>query len=86
MYQHLDKFFRGDAFPMDLGHQVALTGMRVEVTALTPDGRPSEARLEFDRPLEDRSLRWLRWNWETGTYVPFTPPAIGQTAVVPGPF
>lgn len=85
MYQHLDKFFRGDAFPMTLGQQVELTGMRVEVVALTDDGRPSEARIRFALPLEDPSLEWLQWNWEKSVYVPFILPTAGETARIPGP-
>jgi len=80
-----DGFFRSGAFPMTLGQQVELTGMRAEVTALTGDGRPLEARMRFARPLEDPSLKWLQWDWERNAYVPFTPPAIGETVRVSGP-
>jgi hypothetical protein len=34
----------------------------------------------FERGLEDDSLRWVRY--EDGRYVPFEPPAVGQTAVI----
>jgi hypothetical protein len=60
--------------------------MQVEVSSLTPDGRPWEARMEFDRPLEDPSLRWLQWDWDLETYVPFNVPEVGQTVQVAGPF
>lgn len=86
IYQHLDKFFRSDAFPMTLGQRVDLTGMRAQVTALTDDGRPSEARIRFTVPLEDPALKWLQWDWKTKTYAPFIPPAVGQTVRIPGPF
>jgi hypothetical protein len=32
---------------------------------------------EFPVALEDPSLRWM--SWHDGVYVPWTPPAIGQT-------
>jgi hypothetical protein len=67
--------------PMRLGEQVELTGMTVEVTALTADGRPAEARFRFDRPLDDPSLRWLRW--EDGVYVRFEPPPVGEKVTLP---
>jgi hypothetical protein len=70
-----------DGTPMHLGERVELTGMTVEVTALTADGRPAEARFRFDRPLEDPSLRWLRW--ENGVYVPFEPPPVGAKVRLP---
>ena len=59
--QAFDATFRGKGYPMVLGHRIELTGMRAEVRALAEDGRPSEARFRFDRPLDDTSLRWLQW-------------------------
>jgi len=86
MYQHLDKFFRSDTFAITIGHRADLMGMRAEVTALTDDGRPSEARMRFAVPLEDPSLKWLEWDWKTHRYAPFVPPEVGQTVRIPGPF
>jgi hypothetical protein len=71
---------------MTLGQQVELTGMRAEVLALTPNGRPLEVRMQFTVPLEDASLKWLQWDWERNAYVPFTLPAVGETVRVSGPF
>jgi hypothetical protein len=85
-YSHGDEFFRSDALPMTLGQRVELTGMCAEVTALTDDGRPSEARMRFTLPLEDPSLEWLQWDWGNSAYVPFMLPAVGETVRVPGPF
>lgn len=84
-YQHGDGFFRSEDHPMMLGERVELTGMSVEITALTENGQPAEARITFDRPLEDPSLVWLQWDWEQNVYAPFTIPAIGKTAYIPGP-
>ena len=69
--------------PRDLrpGQTIKLTGVTVQVGALSLDGRPLEARVTFDVPLEDPSLKWLRWSTEN-MYVPFTPPAIGETVVI----
>jgi len=86
VYQHVEKFFRSDAFPMTLGQRVELTGMVAEVTALTDDGRPAEARIQFTRPLEDPSMIWLQWDWEKGIYVLFVPPKIGETVRIRGAF
>jgi hypothetical protein len=81
-----DKLFRGDAYPMALGQQVELTGAQVEVTSLTEDGRPQEARIRFNLPLGDRSMTWLAWDWSSYSYVPFMLPEIGETVQVAGPF
>jgi len=59
--------------------------MSAEVIALTDDGRPSEARIRFAKPLEDPSLAWLQWDWGRSAYLPFVPPAVGETVQIPGP-
>jgi hypothetical protein len=63
------------------GQTIRLTGVSVQVGALSRDGRPLEARVTFAVPLEDPSLKWVRWSAESA-YVPFKPPAIGQTVVI----
>jgi hypothetical protein len=85
-YRYGDAFFRENSMQMPIDGRVALPGMQVEVDSLTPDGRPWQARMVFDRPLEDPSLNWLQWDWESATYVPFLLPEVGQTVQVPGPF
>jgi hypothetical protein len=84
-YQHGDGFFRSDAFPMALGERVELTGMSAEVAAVADDGRPAEARVVFDVPLEDSSLVWLQWDWEQNAYKAFALPAVGETIHISGP-
>jgi len=71
-----DRLFRNDRCPMHAGQRVELTGMTVEVTALTGDGRPAEAAFYFAVPLEHPSLRWLQW--KDGVLATFVPPAIGK--------
>jgi hypothetical protein len=63
------------------GETITLTGVTFRVDALSPDGRPLETRVTFDVPLEDRALKWVRWS-DSGAYVPFTPPAMGQTVLI----
>jgi hypothetical protein len=81
-----DTFFRSSAVSIPLGQEIDLPGMRGQVTALTPDGRPLEIRFQFERPLEDPSLRWLQWDWKKGTYRSFPLPGVGESVRVPGPF
>jgi hypothetical protein len=78
----LDKLFRTEKHPFCVGDRVELTGMTAEITELTGDGRPAEAAFTFAVPLEDASLQWLQY--EDGRFVPFSPPAVGETAVLPG--
>ncbi len=72
-----DRLFRNEHCPMHVGQRVELTGMTVEVTALTGDGRPAEAAFHFAVPLEHPSLRWLQW--KDGVLAPFIPPANGES-------
>jgi len=77
-----DRLYRGDE-PMRLGERVEMDGITIEVSALTPDGRPAEARFHFQRGLDDPSLLWLRW--QDGVYVPFEPPEVGTSVTLPPP-
>lgn len=72
-----DQLMRGPHMPMPLGHRIELTGMTIEITELTADKRPAEVTFTFGVPLEDPSLRWLQW--KEGEFIPFIPPAVGQT-------
>jgi hypothetical protein len=85
-YRYGDAFFRENNMQIPLEGVVDLPGMQVEVHSLTADGRPLEARMTFDRALEDSSLQWLKWNWESSSYVPFDIPTEGETITVEGPF
>lgn len=72
-----DRLCRVPWHAFTVGAKVHLTGMTVEVTALTPDGRPAEAAFRFESPLEDARWRWLQWN--NGAFVPFVPPPVGTS-------
>jgi len=65
--------------PTCVGEIRQLTGVNIEITQITEDGRPAEAVFRFDRPLEDDSLVWFVWK---EGYQLFKPPAIGQTVIV----
>jgi len=76
----LDHLYR-DATPMRVGDRVGYGGAIVEIAEVSEDGRPIEVRVHFNVDLEDSSLRWLQW--KGGVYVPFEPPAVGETVVLP---
>ena len=85
-YRYGDAFFREHSRKIPLKDIVDLPGMQVEVRSLTPDGRPWEASMTFDHALEDTSLLWLQWDWESSSYIPFDIPAEGEKITVEGPF
>jgi hypothetical protein len=64
-----------------LGQQMQLQGASIEVSELTPDARPLEIVVRFDRPLRDPSLVWVQWR--ARGYAPFSLPEIGQSVVLP---
>ena len=74
--------FRDADHPFAVGDRVELTGMTVEVTKLTDDGRPLEVAFHFSVPLEDPSLVWFVWFQVQDAFEPFTPPAVGETIML----
>ncbi|MCC6998975.1 MAG: hypothetical protein IT370_30460 [Deltaproteobacteria bacterium] len=77
-----ERMLRSPRARFAVGDHVDLSGLRVEVTALSPDGRPAEASFSFDVALDDPSLLLLQWS--RGGYVPFTPPPPGGHVTLPG--
>ena len=81
-YQHeSEQLLRSPTRPIALGTRVELTGLSIEVTGVRQDGRASDARFRFDRPLEDPSFVWL-W-WHDLACDRWVPPPVGQTARLP---
>jgi hypothetical protein len=76
----LDRVFRSERRALVIGEHVKLSGMTVEITDLTADGRPAEAVFRFDEPLESPSLRLLCFRGNR--FEPFMPPPIGQKATI----
>ena len=68
-------------FSMKSGQMVKLNDINIEILEIM-DGLPSAANFRFTVPLEDESLIWFCW--ENGTYVPFTPPEIGEAVTIEG--
>jgi hypothetical protein len=75
------QMFRRAARSPALGEQVQLSGSTFTVTDLTPDGRPAEAEISFELPLDHPSLRFVQWG--THEYVPFSLPQVGHTVRIP---
>jgi len=61
---------------MSGGQKVELKDMTIDVLEVE-EGLPSAVKFRFSVPLEDASLVWF--HWQDNGYVPFTPPAIGET-------
>jgi hypothetical protein len=77
----VDTLFRDRYRPFRRGERVELSDVTIEVTKITEDGRPASIACHFRVPLEDRSLRWLRW--QGGRYRAFRPIPVGATMNLP---
>jgi hypothetical protein len=74
MFRRADRRFAID-------EEVRLDGTTYKIVALTEDGRPAKLEVSFDRPLESPDFAWRVWGKHE--YLPFTPPAIGKSVLLP---
>ncbi len=72
------RYVRSQNERFSAGQRFDLPGLSVVVESLDARGDPEQVLYEFPVPLDDSSLRLM--SWHDGVYVPWTPPAIGQTA------
>jgi hypothetical protein len=75
------QMFRRAERSLARGEQVRLEGSTFTITDLTPDGRPAEAEVSFELPLDHPSLHFVQWG--THEYVPFSVPQAGQSVLIP---
>jgi hypothetical protein len=80
IYEIVDGLYR-DTTPFRVRERVELSGLAIEVTAITGDARPAEVTYHFETALEDPSWRWLQWR--DGAYVPFAVPRVGEAVYLP---
>ncbi len=76
LYHAGDCLLRDRTTPFILGELIRRPGFEVEVTELTDEDLPAEARFVFDLPLDDPSLRWMVFR--EGALVDFPMPAEGE--------
>jgi hypothetical protein len=74
-----EQSIRGPAHRLDTGATVQLEGMRVTILAADAEG-PTRLGFEFEVPLEDPSLVFLRF--QDGALRRFTPPPVGERLAV----
>ena len=75
------RFVRSQNDRFSPGQHFELPGLSIVVESLDAQGDPERVLYEFPVPLEDSSLRWMRW--QDGAYVPWSPPALGHTEKLP---
>ncbi|HUQ01802.1 MAG TPA: hypothetical protein VM261_04865 [Kofleriaceae bacterium] len=79
----IDQMLRTPRRPFAIGERIALTGLTIEIETVdgAGHGRPLTVLAHFERPLEDSSLLWRRW--DVVTYAPFSPPPVGASVTLP---
>jgi hypothetical protein len=77
----ISRYFRSQNDRFSAGQHLELPGLSIRVESLDARGDPAQVLYEFPLPLEYSSLRWMRW--QDGVYVPWSPPALGQTEKLP---
>jgi len=80
----LGRLFRSRHDPIVPGERFDLEDFGIEVVQTNAECDPVVVEYTFAVPLEDPSLRWLRWRDDR--YVPFTPPAVGETVTLPASY
>lgn len=85
IYQHLASFFRDSSRSLQVGEQVQLSDLNIEVVETSERSLSTEARMDFAKRLEDTQLNWLQWDWAKNEYVPFPLPEINETVWIAGP-
>lgn len=75
----VDRLFRDETHPMQVGDRVKSGDMTAEVISLTKDKRPLCVRFTFSKPLEDSSLAFFAWKNDDYGYAPFAMPDIGHS-------
>ncbi len=60
-------------------------GLTVEVLESDASGLASRVAFRFVKPLESADFLWLQWDWSSGSFKPFQPPAVGQSVTLLGP-
>jgi len=73
----ISRYFRERSQGFAAGEIYEIADLEIEVVDLTEDGDPRTLRYRFRVPLEDPSLRWLRW--QDRRYEPFAPPPVGES-------
>jgi hypothetical protein len=76
------RMVRGPSRPFHEGDQLVLADLQARVLEVTADGRPATVDFRFRVPLADESLLWMQVH-AGGSLAPWSPPAVGQSWLVP---
>jgi hypothetical protein len=83
-FQTLATALRAPWEAIPVGAQDSPKGIGVRVLETAEGGNPTTVQFRFPRALDDPGYVWLRFDWEHLSYVPFTPPAVGERKSIAG--
>jgi hypothetical protein len=81
LVQPMTDLLTRDDRPFPVGYRVDLSDLSIEVTRVSDDGWPLEAKFTFHQPLENEAYRWMQW--KNQTLAPLDVPKIGETISFP---
>ena len=88
-FSMLDRTFRAeDPSPAGVARAGAVERigpLAILLADVGDDGSIREVRVRFEAPLEELAVAWRAWSWAEERFVPFAPPAVGETVLVDGP-
>ena len=76
----MSRYYRSRDHALPVGDRIEIDGLTIEILGLDTEGNPDRLQFRFALPLEDPSLRWVRF--VDGAYTPWEVPAIGTHAVL----
>jgi hypothetical protein len=75
-----ERMTRRNAKGLEVGAEITLSDLQIEIEAVNPEGWPTQVRFTFDAVLEAEKWVWLRW--DHGEWVPYRLPAVGQSDLI----
>ncbi len=84
-FEKMDRHFIGSDQIFFVGMSFNVRDIAITVEAVNDFNRPTRVSFEFTQGLPSDQL-WIYWDWLSGEYKTFQLPAIGEAAVIGGPF
>jgi hypothetical protein len=85
VFKTFNDLFQSDKTIFKPGDTFELHGLTVKILSVDQKAMPTEIAFIFDIPLEDDSLRFFYFDWNSFSHKPFEMPSVGQVVELPGP-